>query len=228
MDSLLQESTNDYEKTKYAELSGQFPAMSHELKKLIVKITNPTNTNLTRISAEGCIANNEEMAYFCSTVIMCAQRMNYSINSLYFSKIEIDDIGMTHIVEIFKHMPTIQTLSMKHCAIKDSSISILAHTINTNIFFHTLEYLFLDFNDITHIGFKELFKELKYTTVINTLDISGNPLYSNFVEMIKQFINDKKTLNMVVISNTHITQNEWTEIVELYMSKQRKNVYYRY
>ena len=224
MEPLLQNSYNDYENTKYVELSRQFPFMSNELKKLIVKITNPKTTHLINIYAENCIANNEEMAYFCETVIMCNQRLNYSIKSLYFLKIEIDDIGMTHIVEILKQMPKLRTLSMTHCGIKDSSISILSRAINTGITFnYILEHLLLEFNDITHIGFEELFKALKNRTVINTLAISGNHLYSDFVPMIKQFINVKRTLNMVIISHTHITQKEWDEIVTLYMSKRQKN-----
>jgi hypothetical protein len=221
MDSLLQESSNDYENTKYTELSEQFPFMSQKLKKLIVKITNPKNTNFTSIYAEGCIANNEELAYYCSTVIMCNERMNCSIVSLNFSSIEIDDIGMTHIVEVIKQMPKIHTLNINRCSIKDSSISILSRALRTN---YTLRFLFLNFNDITHIGLEELFKMLKYTTIINTLDISGNPLYSNCVDMVKQFIKDKMTLKMVVMSNTHITQTEWDEIVNLYMRK--RDIFY--
>jgi hypothetical protein len=125
-------------------------------------------------------------------------------------------------------MPKLQTLSMTHCGIKDSTISILSRAINTGITFnYILDHLLLEFNNITHIGFEELFKALKYRTVINTLAISGNPLYSNSVAMIKQFINDKRTLNMVVMSNTHITKNEWTDIVNLYMSK-RDIFYSRY
>ena len=191
------------------------------MKKLIVKITNPKNTNFTSIYAEGCIANNEELSYFCSTVIMCNERMNCSIVSLNFSSIEIDDIGMTHIVEVIKHMPKIHTINISRCSIKDSCISILSRALTTN---YTLRFLFLNFNHITHIGLEELFKMLKYTTIINTLDISGNPLYSNCVDIVKQFIKDKMTLKMVVISNTHITRKEWDEIVDLYMSK--RDIFY--
>jgi hypothetical protein len=221
MDSLLQDSSNDHENTKYTELSEQFPDMSQKLKKLIVKITNPKNTNFTSIYAEGCIANNEELSYFCSTVIMCNQRMNYSIVSLNFSSIEIDDIGMTHIVEVIKQMPKIHTINMRKCGIKDSSISILSRALSTN---YSLKFLFLNFNNITHIGLEELFKMLKYTTIINTLDISGNPLYSSCVDIIKQFIAHKNTIKCVLLSNTHITQEESKEIIDLYLSK--KDIFY--
>jgi hypothetical protein len=222
MDSLLQESSNDYEKTKYAELSGQFPAMSNELKKLIVKITNPTNTNLTSISADRCISNNEELAYFCSTVIAYNQRMNYSIISLYFNSINIDDIGMTHIVEVIKNMPKIEHLNISRCGIKDSSISILSHALPFGNY--TLKFLYLDFNNITQIGLEEMFKGLKDNTIISTVDISGNQLYSSCVDMIKKFISSKRTLQYMGRSNTHITPKECDEIVQLYLKK--RDIFY--
>ena len=203
MDSLLQESSNEYETTKYAELSGKFPAMSHELKKLIVKITNPKNTNLTNIYADKCIANNEELAYFCSTVIMYNQRTNYSIISLYFNSINIDDIGMTHIVEVIKNMPNIENLNISRCGIEDSSISILSRALP--FCNNTLKFLYLNFNSITQIGLEELFKGLKDNTIISTVDISGNQLYSSCVDMIKKFISSTKTIRYIGRSHTHIT-----------------------